>query len=477
MGLPPHDDEQRHQGRTGACDSAATWPGEIKSCHRYRPCRQETAPPLGPPANIRYAAPMRILRFLFWLLVVAIITIAGLLVLATSSTPLPGTQYALSRGDIAHAEALLHQHDPRRRRNSPIRHLLLSQHDLNVALNYLLKRTKRGSTDIRLTRGRMAVRLSLKLPELLPHSWINLQLAISEANPYPRITELKIGALTLPKSSLPALSRLAHRILSKDSRTGPILDMVQRVRFFDGRLYALYHWNLDSLDTVRTSLLGALDQQSLDFYYTELAKTSRRFRVRTKVSLYKLLPPLFEAARRRSLKHDPISENRALLAILAAWVGGHGMSTLVSDHGDKPRPQKLYPVLRGRRDLAQHFLISAGITIGSDTGLANAIGLYKEIRDSWRGSGFSFTDLAADMAGTRFGERATISVKSASEVQKIIAGGIHDSDLLPRIEDLPERLSADTFSRRFSNTDSDAYQKILAEIESRLDVSILLKRE
>ncbi len=418
---------------------------------------------------------MRTLRFLFWLLVVAFIAAIGLLMLATSATPLPGTQYELSPTDIAHAEALLRQHDPRRRHNSLTRHLLLSQHDLNVALNYLLKRTGRGSTDLHLTRGKMAARLSLKLPKLLPHRWINLQLAISDANPYPRIIELKIGSLRLPEAVLPPLSCLARHLLSKDSRVGPILNMVRRVKFFDDRLYALYHWSQDSLDTMRVSLLGALDQHSLDFYYQALARTSRQFRAFTKVSLYKLLPPLFKAARQRSRDRDPIGENRALLAILAAWVGGHGMSALVHGHSSKPQPLKIYPVLRGRRDLAQHFLISAGITVGSDTSLANAIGLYKEIRDSWRGSGFSFTDLAADMAGTRFGERATITRNSATEIQKIIARGILDGDLLPRIEDLPERLSANAFSRRFTNTESDAYQKILTEIKSRLNTSILLK--
>ena len=38
----------------------------------------------------------------------------------------------------------------------------------------------------------------------------------------------------------------------------------------------------------------------------------------------------------------------------------------------------------------------------------DAIGVYKEVRDSRGGSGFSFNDMAANRAGTRFGLRSCI---------------------------------------------------------------------
>jgi uncharacterized protein YfiM (DUF2279 family) len=60
--------------------------------------------------------------------------------------------------------------------------------------------------------------------------------------------------------------------------------------------------------------------------------------------------------------------------------------------------------LLGRYDSAQHFVISAALAAWAGEPAANAIGVYKEIDDSRRGSGFSFADLAADRAGTRFGE-------------------------------------------------------------------------
>ena len=69
--------------------------------------------------------------------------------------------------------------------------------------------------------------------------------------------------------------------------------------------------------------------------------------------------------------------------------------------------------LDGREDFAKHFIVSAAIAAFADTALADAIGLYKEIDDARYGSGFSFNDIAADRAGTKFGEKAVLNEDSA----------------------------------------------------------------
>jgi hypothetical protein len=61
-------------------------------------------------------------------------------------------------------------------------------------------------------------------------------------------------------------------------------------------------------------------------------------------------------------------------------------------------------LLGGRVDFPQHFLVSAALVLEGSGTLSQAIGLYKEMLDSRGGSGFSFTDMAANLAGTRFGE-------------------------------------------------------------------------
>jgi hypothetical protein len=122
--------------------------------------------------------------------------------------------------------------------------------------------------------------------------------------------------------------------------------------------------------------------------------------------------------------------------------------------------------LHGRRDFAEHFMISAALTVNGSSRLANAIGLIKEEEDASKGSGFSFTDLAADHAGVKLGERAT--GEAAERVQQKLAAARNDADLLPDFRDLPEFMPQAEFDRRFGPVGSPRYQKIIDGIDARL---------
>jgi hypothetical protein len=100
--------------------------------------------------------------------------------------------------------------------------------------------------------------------------------------------------------------------------------------------------------------------------------------------------------------------------------------------------------------------------------LSDAIGLYREVDDSRGGSGFSFNDIAADRAGTRFGELATGSAAGARQLQQRIAAGIKESALMPAVADLPEFMPEAEFKRRFGGIGAPAYQRMMADIERRV---------
>jgi hypothetical protein len=121
--------------------------------------------------------------------------------------------------------------------------------------------------------------------------------------------------------------------------------------------------------------------------------------------------------------------------------------------------------LLGREDSAQHFGISAALVAWAGEPAANAIGLYKEIDDARVGSGFSFADLAADRAGTRFGE---LVVARGPGLDKVLQAALTDGDLVPPLRGLPEYLSEADFQRLFGNGDSAAYRDVMTEIERRL---------
>jgi hypothetical protein len=121
--------------------------------------------------------------------------------------------------------------------------------------------------------------------------------------------------------------------------------------------------------------------------------------------------------------------------------------------------------LAGREDFPLHFLISAALAAEGTGPLSKAIGIYKEVADARQGSGFSFNDMAANRAGTRFGERA---VAEAPQLQALLAGGVQEADFMPEVSDLPEFMNEADFARRFGGVGQPAYSKMMAEIESRV---------
>ena len=176
---------------------------------------------------------------------------------------------------------------------------------------------------------------------------------------------------------------------------------------------------------------------------------------------------MFAAALERSKNREPVEENTALLTVLGTWAGRQNIARLVPDRPHRPRPFRLK--IERRKDFAQHFLTSAALAARGDSSLSDAVGLFKEIRDTDSGSGFSFTDIAADRAGSRFGEFATRSREAAHSVQQRLAAGLRETDIMPPARDLPEHMRADAFKQRFAYVGSPQYQALIDEIDRRID--------
>ena len=168
-----------------------------------------------------------------------------------------------------------------------------------------------------------------------------------------------------------------------------------------------YRIDPDTVARLRAALVAPADQQRLRAYTERLATVTQGVEG-DESSLAGLLPPMFAlAAERSAAGGDAVAENRAALLSLTFFANDRPLGQMVPAAYHWPRPQPLTVTLRQRQDFALHFLISAVIAAEAGTPLADAVGLWKELADARRGgSGFSFNDLAADRAGTRFGELA-----------------------------------------------------------------------
>ena len=131
--------------------------------------------------------------------------------------------------------------------------------------------------------------------------------------------------------------------------------------------------------------------------------------------------------------------------------------------------------LSDRDDFPKHFLISAAIAAEAGSPLADVIGVYKEVDDSRGGSGFSFNDIGADRAGTRFGE---IAAESPDRGRKFRPGDCRRGSgkrFHARRLDLPEFMAEAEFKRRFGGIGGAGYNKMMATIEARVASRPLLR--
>lgn len=404
--------------------------------------------------------------------------------LAVDPSPRVPAAERVQPSDIEHALMLARSHDPRRQRGGFVRALAAEERDVALLLQHAASRWSGAGVRVEFEQGRATLQASVPagLPPIQqwwrpgerPAGWFNVRVELMQARGLPVLGTLRVGELPLPAWAAEPLARwwLDQRGLGID----PDLprDVVRHIEFRPKRVIVFYAWRQDTLARMLATLVPPADQARLRAYSDRLVETLRDATPGSMVSMARLLPPIFELARQRSTAPDADAarENRAALLALAFYANQRGLAAIVPAARLWPQPPALTVTLAGRIDTPLHWLISAAVAAESGTPLADAIGLYKEVSDSRGGSGFSFNDLAADRAGTRFGERA---VRDPRGLQERLARGVAEGDLLPDIADLPESLGAETFARRYGDLEAPRFLSTMREIESRLDTLPLLR--
>ncbi|MBI3463667.1 MAG: hypothetical protein HY000_11510 [Planctomycetes bacterium] len=122
------------------------------------------------------------------------------------------------------------------------------------------------------------------------------------------------------------------------------------------------------------------------------------------------------------------------------------------------------PTLRSRHDLAQHFFVSAQLTALVGAGLAETAGIAKELHDAQTDSGFSFTDLCADLAGVAFAKRVLERELSLTD----LSSSFQVSDHLPDLAGLRDGIPHADFVREFGSPSDPRFLKVVAEIRGRM---------
>lgn len=405
------------------------------------------------------------------------VLLLGAAYLAVSDRPALTRETTFTPADVQRAEAILSKHDPRRIKAGARRTLQLSQSEADLALNYLAGRYGKTSTRLSLQSGLIMFASTTPLPLRAPGRYLNVEAALRGSESLLAFESLRVGRLPVPAWFANVALKVAVARLSKRTGFATVINTIKAISVSGDQLSITYDWQRDTVDNIRAAALPPADQARLQVYQTYLAEKVAAIKtpVKATITLSELMVPLFKLAAERSSTGDPAAENRAALVVVAFYVNGKGLDAIVPVAREWPRPAARNVLLAGRDDFSKHFAISAAIAANAGAALADVIGLYKEVRDSRGGSGFSFNDIAADRAGTRLGELAVSNRDSALKIQRAITAGVTDKDLMPPFADLPEFMPEPEFKRRYGGIGAPAYKAMMEDIERRITALPLLR--
>ncbi len=311
--------------------------------------------------------------------------------------------------------------------------------------------------------------LALSYPLLGGKIWANIYVSVPAGTAL-QIEQLKLGAMPIPDA-------LAMRVLSHATETYLHLPLASLNAYLDQLQITQSHMTLEARKP--TLLQGRLSQTLSTFmrlggedsalvaseidawvrYYEQLSHRPEAHSANHSLAYY--LNPMLNR-----LASPQNNDENALSALL-------GLALLADEgHLEHFIPARQAPIpdipitLDTRRDLAKHFILSAALEALATSGISAGLGQAKEVLDSARGgSGFSFRDLAADRAGTRFA--GYVQALSEGKTQKP-ATELKENDFFPETKDLAEGLSKQKFTAQYQTTESADYQAIIAKIDERI---------
>jgi hypothetical protein len=363
-------------------------------------------------------------------------------------------------------------------RNKP-QNVIVTKTQINSLLAFIEKAKPEIRSKVHLSETITSMQLSYVLPDIWFGRYANLYISLLPGSAI-QLERVELGAISLPGDWVMSFlvmvvnqwtqSDIATYALNHVTKVSMSSDKVSIEMKPLGGILARLSEIKNDLSLERGDWLS----QRTAFYIRFLARTSVNnvdITTNTEPSLSIYLAAVMREAM-RSGTAVPERENEAALLALTIFAGHHRFANFVgfvhTEISKVPLPP--YPTrLAMRKDLSQHFIISAGLKLISEKQVTAAIGEFKELMDRvLGGSGYSFVDLAADMAGVRLAQAATDPAQAA-RIQRELASTAGEDLFFPLTQDLPEGLSKAEFNLQFEYVNSPQYIQMLEKIQLRLE--------
>ncbi|MCW8090541.1 hypothetical protein [Alteromonas sp. ASW11-130] len=418
---------------------------------------------------------MTIIRGLLFAFFIVFMLLAVLIFLAVDSQPNVKATAPEQMQNAETVKQLLSQISQSLNERTTEQEIIVSEDQLLSIVGFIQRATPRFKGNALVGDRSASLYASIALPTELTPLFVNLEITVLPDDKL-NVSYVRVGSLSLSGDlAVLLVEKLANAWTDSDIATQAKQQITQISMTDDDVIVKLKPLDafLNKLNEIRNGINVKQDDELRDLtaYYLRYASWQEIALSKDPQPFVDYLRATIKRAQERSTPKTAVLHNKAAILGLAIFIGHHRIANFVGDvHPDAQRALKPASpaLLGGRNDLARHFIISAALKVLSEQGVSLAIGEFKELMDrAMGGSGYSFVDLMADIAGVKFANIATHPT-TATRLQEIIGETFDEKMLLPSYEGLPEGLNKSQFEADYDRVDSTAYRKRVNEIERRL---------
>ena len=350
--------------------------------------------------------------------------------------------------------------------------------------------------DVQVRPNEIAFTMSARPPRGPVQKWLNVYFTVVPERDRLHISTIRIGRYDLPPPIvLPIAAAFMDVFLGHKAGTIALhsVDRVVvkgstvnvRIALASGERESLLNAGRKRLR--QTKMLG--DVEDVRAYVLAMDEAGAKGRLPTKGSFLPYLKFVLDLSQVRGQTGDPATEIRSAIMSVAIYCGEPRLESLIGKVLTEEfhnRPFYCWTTtMGGRDDLRKHFIVSAALKVASDSGVAFAVGEFKELLDSYSGkgyrssgfsfdaiaagSGFSFDDIAADLSGIRFAETMLDNSDPKDVPEALIGKLTSESVIFPSVAGLPSGMREEVFKARYGDVESAAYKDVIAEIKRRID--------
>lgn len=412
------------------------------------------------------------------LLTLAVATAVALL----SAKPLVTHPGELTDAEVRQIERLIADNSPNRFRSHGERELNLDAEELTLLTAFLIAnvpRLQKMAATFHLQQNTGQAWLSIPATLGPITLYLNLQADFEQQFERARLISLRAGKVRIPRRAIRLAEQQAGRRLATATNVSrDLADLrhnVNATALSDGKLHLHLSWAPESLSQLRSQaqhiFLGPDDRERILAYYTAISEiATAQAEERRVVSLQAFLPALFELAGQRSRQGDAIAENRSLLQAFSLYVNAQPVGQLIDNPpaSEILSPPALIVTLHRRHDLGLHFVTAAAIAASAGANIAEVLAHSKEVYDARQRTGFSFSDMTANIAGVALGKSGTRTDASARALQEMLAIAKNETDYMPVPDTDADGLTEEMLAEAFGDRTTENYMGRIGQIEAKV---------